>query len=163
MPVHRLAHSYKYFAYDASQRQRLGKIALPLINIICEALIEQMKLESVKSLNEIFNIDGPDYIKISGAITQTENVAPTKKKSPTAKSDTQILKVVSKIDKSVKYEKVKEKPDYLDVVDSIIQDYLTEHKKLIAEKCRIRRALYGYYETLNIPPLRSIDHIRWKL
>lgn len=163
MPVSQLAHSYKYFAYDASQRQRLGKIALPLINIICEALIEQMKLESVKSLNEMFNIDGPNYIKISSAITQTENVAPTRKKSLTEKSDAQILKVVSKIDKSVKYEKVKEKPDYLDVIDSIIQDYLTKHKKLIAEKCRIRRALYEYYETLNISPPRSVEHIRWKL
>jgi hypothetical protein len=159
-----LSHFYKYFAYDASQRQRLGKIALPLINIICEALIGQMKLESVKSLNEIFNIEGSDYIRVSSNPNQTENVAPPKKQSPTEKSDYQILKVISKIDQTVKYEKVEQdKSNYLEVIDSIIEEYLSKHKKLISEKCKIRRALYESYKVLNILPPSRIEHIRWNI
>lgn len=142
----------------------MGKNALPLINIICEALIEQMELLDVRSLNETFNINGPNYIQILETFEESNNIPPARKKTSKGTPSNRILKVLSKSDGNVKYEELSEN-SYKDNLNTLIDNYLEYNKHLISKvpfhRCKVKRKVYEFYDIMNKTPPKNIKDIEW--
>lgn len=124
-----------------------------------------MKKHSVKGLNQLFNIEGPDYIFLDDR-QNDNNVAPPRKVSYVGRGNFQILKIVSKSDEKVLYEKQKIKKNN-NIQEEFIDTYLEIHKDFISSKpfyrCKLKRNVYQYYDTLNINYPNKVSQIDWKI